>query len=163
MRKPREQKENSVHHVTVQTNRGEKSFLDLDAQAMYRDILNAAQKKFNFTLKSCEFTKNWVDLYIHVGIGCTISAIMHWIQPLFTRRWNKKHGIFGSFWRDRFFSEVVNYTEEVKEWMEKVFTRIKEKLFKGKVKIWSVKEFIFKSKPDYQHESVQLFTAFMTG
>ncbi|MDR2095856.1 MAG: transposase [Treponema sp.] len=116
---------------------------------MYRDILNAAQKKFNFTLKSCEFTENWVDLYIYVGTGCTISAIMQWVQSLFTRRWNKKHGIFGSFWRDRFFSEVINYTEEIKEWMDKVFKTIKEKLFKGKMKVWSVRELIVGKKQGF--------------
>ncbi|MDR2095764.1 MAG: transposase [Treponema sp.] len=163
MRKPREQKENGVHHVTVQTNRGEKSFLDLNAQAMYRDILKKAQKKFNFTLISCVFTENWVDLYIYVGVGCTISAIMHWVQPLFTRRWNKKYGLFGSFWRDRFFSEVIEYIEEVKEWMEQVFKRIKEKLFKGKMKIWSIKEFIAKSRPGSQIEAVPTLSAYMTG
>jgi REP element-mobilizing transposase RayT len=149
MRKPREQKENSMHHITAQTNRGEKSFLDLDAQAMYREILKAAQEKFNFTLKRCEFTENWVDLYIYVGTGCTISAVMHWVQPLFTHRWNKKHSIFGSFWRDRFFSEVIDYTKEVKEWMEEVFMRIKEKLFKGKVKVWSVRELILGKKQGF--------------
>jgi REP element-mobilizing transposase RayT len=149
MRKPREQKENSVHHVTVQTNRGEKSFLDIDAQAMYRNILKAAQEKFNFTLKSCDFMENWVDLYIYAGTGCTISAIMQWVQPRFTRWWNKKHGVFGSFWRDRFFSEVINYAEEVKEWMKQVFKTIKTKLFKGKVKVWSVREMIFGEKQDF--------------
>jgi REP element-mobilizing transposase RayT len=145
-----------VHHVTAQTNRGEKSFLDTDAQSMYRDILNAAQKKFNFTLKSCEFTESWVDLYIYVGTGCTISAIMHWIQPLFTRSWNKKHNMFGSFWMDRFFSEVINYTEEVEDWMKTVFIRIKEKLFKGKVKIWSVRELITGKKRGYAVQNPSL-------
>jgi REP element-mobilizing transposase RayT len=142
MRKPRKQKSNAVYHITVQTNRGEKEFFNYDTQNLYREILEKALKKFDFAVLSCEFTENWVDLYIRTGKNVSISAIMHWIQFVFAQKWNRKNNAFGSFWRDRFFSEIVEYTGQIQEWMEKVFIKIKSKLFCGKVKIWTIKEMI---------------------
>ena len=50
---------------------------------------------------------NHIHLLIKPGPGASLSKIMQWILGVFAQLWNKKHGLFGHLWGDRFFSRII--------------------------------------------------------
>jgi len=109
----------ALFHITVQTNTGKKHFLKKDARNMYEQVVTEAHGKYTFALISLEFCENWIDLYIRPEKDANLSRIMQWIQSRFAERWNKKRKTFGSVWRARFWSEIVQQADTAVKWMKR--------------------------------------------
>ena len=107
MRKNRELLEGAEYHVTARINRGEKIFLIREDRELFIDILKRAKKKYNFSLQNFCIMGNHIHLLIKPGPGVSLSKIMQWLLGVFAQSWNKKHGLFGHLWGDRFFSRVI--------------------------------------------------------
>jgi putative transposase len=57
-----------------------------------------------------------MDTHIHMLIkpeNCTISDIMQFIKQCFTQWLNRRFGIKGTAWEARFFSKIVEFTEDI--------------------------------------------------
>ena len=107
MRKNRELLEGAEYHVTARINRGEKIFLVQEDRELFIDILKRAKKKYNFLLKNFCVMGNHIHLIIKPGPNISLSKIMQWILGVFAQLWNKKHGLSGHLWGDRFFSRII--------------------------------------------------------
>ena len=70
-------------------------------------ILKRARKKYNFSLKNFCIMGNHIHLLIKPGSGESLSKIMQWLLGVFAQVWNKKHGLSGHLWGDRFFSRII--------------------------------------------------------
>ena len=51
---------------------------------------------------------NHIHLLIKPGAGVSLSKIMQWLLSVFAQLWNKKHGLSGHLWGDRFFSRIIS-------------------------------------------------------
>jgi len=107
MRKNRKLQEGAEYHVTARVNRGEKIFLAMEDRELFMDVLKRAKKKYNFSLKNFCVMGNHVHLLIKPGPGVSLSKIMQWLLGVFAQLWNKKHGLSGHLWGDRFFSRII--------------------------------------------------------
>ena len=101
-------KEGADYHVTARVNRGEKIFLVREDRDLFTDILKRAKKKFNFSIKNFCIMGNHIHLLIRPGPGESLSKIMQWLLSVFAQRWNKKYGLSGHLWGDRFFSRIIS-------------------------------------------------------
>lgn len=107
MRTNRKLLEGAEYHVTARVNRGEKIFLAPEDRELFMGILNRAKKKYSFSLKNFCVMGNHIHLLIKPGPGVSLSKIMQWILGVFAQLWNKRHGLSGHLWGDRFFSRII--------------------------------------------------------
>lgn len=107
MRKNRALLEGAEYHVTARINRGEKIFLVSEDRELFMSILKRAKQKFKFTLKNFCIMGNHIHLLIKPGTGISLSKIMQWLLGVFAQSWNKRHGLSGHVWGDRFFSRII--------------------------------------------------------
>jgi putative transposase len=108
MRKNRKLLEGAEYHVTARINRGEMIFSNREDRELFIDVLKRAKKKYNFSLKNFCIMGNHVHLLIKPGIGVSLSKIMQWLLGVFAQLWNRKHGLSGHLWGDRFFSRIIS-------------------------------------------------------
>jgi putative transposase len=107
MRKNRQLQEGAEYHVTARINRGERIFLAREDRELFMSILKRAKKKYNFSIKNFCIMGNHIHLLIKPGSGESLSKIMQWLLGVFAQTWNKKHGLSGHLWGDRFFSRII--------------------------------------------------------
>jgi putative transposase len=107
MRMNRKLLEGAEYHVTARINRGEKVFLILESRELFLDVMKRAKKRYNFTIKNFCIMGNHIHLLIKPGPGESLSKIMQWILGVFAQLWNRRHGLSGHLWGDRFFSRII--------------------------------------------------------
>ena len=107
MRRNRILQEGAEYHVTARINRGEKIFLAQEDRELFMDVLKRAKKRFNFSLKNFCIMGNHIHLLIKPEAGESLSKIMQWLLGVFAQLWNRKHGLSGHLWGDRFFSRII--------------------------------------------------------
>jgi len=108
MRKNRILLDGADYHVTARINRGEKIFLLREDRELFMEILKRAKKKFNFSIKNFCIMGNHVHFLLKPGPDESLSKIMQWVLGVFAQKWNKKHGLSGHLWGNRFFSRVIS-------------------------------------------------------
>ena len=108
MRKNRKLLEGAEYHVTARINRGEMIFLNPGDRELFVEILKRAKKRFNFSLKNFCIMGNHVHFLIKPGPGVSLSKIMQWLLGVFAQSWNKRHGLSGHLWGERFFSRIIS-------------------------------------------------------
>ena len=108
MRRNRQLLEGAEYHVTVRINRGEKIFLVQEDRELFMAIFKRAKKKFTFSIRNFCIMGNHVHMLIKPGHGESLSKIMQWLLGVFAQAWNKRHGLSGHLWGDRFFSRILN-------------------------------------------------------
>jgi putative transposase len=107
MRKLRILKQDAVYHVTARANRGDMVLFCPAMRQLFLNLLERAKKKYGFVIHNFCIMGNHVHLIIRPGPKGSLSKIMQWVLGLFARAWNKKHGVKGHVWGDRFFSKTV--------------------------------------------------------
>jgi putative transposase len=107
MRKNRKLLEGAEYHVTARINRGETIFMTREDRELFMNTLKRAKKKYNFSLKNFCIMGNHIHLLIKPGPGVSLSKIMQWLLGVFAQLWNKRHGLSGHLWGDRFFSRII--------------------------------------------------------
>src|SRR5262249_7726053 len=51
--------------------------------------------------------ENHFHFIIQPGRGVSLSAVMQWIMSVFAMSWNRRHGLTGHVWGERFFSRII--------------------------------------------------------
>jgi REP element-mobilizing transposase RayT len=82
----------ALYHVIIKANRQEKVFHNDAMRELFMGVVEKAKKKFNFELLNFVVMGNHVHLLIRPGEGESLSKIMQWIMPMFTRAWNRANG-----------------------------------------------------------------------
>ena len=112
MRKNRELLEGAEYHVSARINRGEMVFRIREDRELFMSIIKRAKRKFNFLLKNFCIMGNHIHFIIKPEAGNSLSKIMQWILGVYAQTWNKKHGLSGHLWGERFFSRIIKGIED---------------------------------------------------
>ena len=80
---------------------------------MFLTIIARAKKKYRFKLKNFCIMNNHFHFIIKPARGTSLSKIMQWILSVFAMAWNKKHNHSGHVWGERFFSRIIEGTQDM--------------------------------------------------
>jgi len=75
--------------------------------------LAKAKKRYRFQVMNFCVMGNHVHLQIHPDLGESLSEIMRWLLGGFASAFNRKHGLTGHFWGDRFHSRVLDGLRQI--------------------------------------------------
>jgi putative transposase len=112
MRKARILMDGCKYHITARINRKEMILQKPIEKMHFLKVVSQAQNKYNFTLQNFCIMDNHIHFILFPKNGASLSAIMRWILGVFAIRYNKRHGISGHVWGDRFFSRIINSFRE---------------------------------------------------
>ncbi|MEI6874440.1 MAG: transposase [Spirochaetota bacterium] len=107
MRQPRHLVEGAWYHVTVRVNRREMLLDRGNARDLFLVFLARAKKKYRFCVANFCVMGNHVHLLLQPDRSECLSDIMRWLLGNFAKAYNKKQGLCGHFWGDRFHSRVL--------------------------------------------------------
>jgi REP element-mobilizing transposase RayT len=107
MRKPRQLREGAKYHVSARANRQEMILRKDAIKDLFLDVVKRAKKKYAFKLENFCVMENHFHLVIQPSIGVSLSVIMRWIMSVFAMTWNRRHGLNGHVWGERFFSRII--------------------------------------------------------
>jgi putative transposase len=123
MRQNRHLVQNAIYHVTAKINRGEFVFQDAAMRTLFLEYIKRLKKKHSFAIYNFCIMDNHIHFVIRPDRGSSLSKIMQWLLGNYAKGWNKRHGVTGHLWGDRFFSRVV---EEGREALMRLFRYVSE-------------------------------------
>jgi putative transposase len=95
------------YHVSIRANRKE-MILEADANKdLFLSVVKEATRRYSFRLENFCVMGNHVHFIIQPAIGESLSAIMQWIFGVFAMRFNRRFGLTGHVWGERFFSRII--------------------------------------------------------
>jgi putative transposase len=115
MRKPRQLLNGALYHVVARANRQELVMRGAATKALFVRTLRRARKRYAFRLENFCVMGNHFHLMIRPGPHESLSRIMQWIMSVYAMAWNRRRGVSGHVWGERFFSRVV---EGIKAFLE---------------------------------------------
>ena len=107
MRRARILYTNAEYHVTARINRGEFIFDSVEVKNLFLSTVQRAKKKYDFRLRNFTIMDNHIHFLIKPEKDNSLSKIMQWILSVFAICYNKKYGLKGHVWYDRFKSVVI--------------------------------------------------------
>ncbi len=114
MRKPRQIIPGARYHVTARTNRKVPELGFCQIKLMLEEVISRAKRKYSFRVLNFCIMDNHVHLIIEPIKGESLSAIMKWILCVFAMAYNRRMGVSGHFWGDRFYSRPIESREELR-------------------------------------------------
>lgn len=108
MRKPRIIRDGALYHVVARANRREYILSPDEIKSMFLDVVAGAKRKYRFHIVNFCVMNNHFHFMIAPLKGENISRIMQWILSVFAVRYNKRFGLCGHVWYDRFKSKIVD-------------------------------------------------------
>ena len=108
MRHPRQLIDGAWYHITARVNRREMLLDRGEVRDLFLVFLARAKKRYRFQVANFCVMGNHIHLQIKPGRGEGLSAIMRWLLGYFARAYNKKRGLSGHFWGDRFHSRILD-------------------------------------------------------
>jgi REP element-mobilizing transposase RayT len=127
MRQNRHLVPNAVYHVTARINRGEFVFLDAAMRVLFLKYVKHLKTKYSFAIYNFCIMGNHIHFVIRPDKD-SLSKIMQWLLGTYAKGWNKRHGVTGHLWGDRFFSRVV---EGGREAFRRLFKYVSENPVEG--------------------------------
>ena len=128
MRQNRHLVPNAIYHVTAKINRGEFVFLDAAMRILFLEYVKLLKTKYSFAIYNFCIMGNHIHFVIRPDKGSSLSKIMQWLLGNYAKGWNKRHGVTGHLWGDRFFSRVV---DECRESLRRLFRYVSENPVEG--------------------------------
>ena len=107
MRKARIIEQGATYHVVAKTNRGEFILNSDEMKEMFLSIMERAKRKFDFKIKHFCIMSNHIHLLLEPAPGTSLSKLMQWILSVFAIRFNRRYGLTGHVWYDRFKSTII--------------------------------------------------------
>jgi putative transposase len=95
------------YHVSARFNRNEFILSPRADKLLFLYVLKRARKKYRFRLENFCLMSSHFHFLIRPDEGESLSRIMQWILSVFARQWNRRHGMRGHVWGERFFSRIV--------------------------------------------------------
>lgn len=117
------------YHVTIRANRREMIFAQDDVKRLFVSTLKEAKHRFDFNVENVCIMENHVHFILRPALGESLSVIMQWMLSVFAIRYNKRFGLTGHVWGERFYSKII---ESMCEYI-RVFTYIDENPFTAKL------------------------------
>lgn len=115
MRKPRRLVPGAEYHVIARVNRSEFILETPAVKEMMMTVLSQAKERYGFRLANYCVMSNHLHLIIAPADGSSLSRIMQWVLSVFAIRYNRRYGLRGHVWYDRFHSNVI---AGLRRWLE---------------------------------------------
>ena len=113
-RRPREQTEGSLQHITVRGNRGLPIFVDNADRRAFVGALSHSGQLTGWSLLSYCLMRNHAHLLVRVGAG-GLSVGMHSLTTRHAHRFNAAHGTSGHLFERRFHTSVIRHDAHLLE------------------------------------------------
>ncbi|MDR2900411.1 MAG: transposase [Treponema sp.] len=108
----RQLKTDASYHVSGKINRGEIIFDNKSIKTLFLDVVKRCKKKYSFSIENFVITGNYTRFIIHPRKNASLPKIMQWINSVFAKSYNKKMGIKGRLWQERYFSVIIETMEQ---------------------------------------------------
>ncbi len=103
----RQLQQGATYHVICKINRDEIIF-DNDAIVMLLlNIIIRCKKKYSFSVQTFCIMGNHIHFLLRPGKHASLPSIMQWINSVFAKAYNRKRGISGRLWKERYFSRII--------------------------------------------------------
>lgn len=99
--------EKTTFHVMARCTNNEFLFRLNEDFERYKFILGLAKKHFQFDLNNYIIMNNHVHLMIMVHHQEELSRIMRWLNGIYSKDYNQRHGRKSHFWRARYRAKVI--------------------------------------------------------
>lgn len=73
----------------------------------YKEILLLAKGRFPFEINNYTLMNNHSHLIMTIGNGSSLSEIMRWINGIYSKDYNRRHGRCSHFWRSRYKAKPI--------------------------------------------------------
>ena len=124
MRRNRKLEFGASYYLTCNINRFKEELKEDDIKELFVTTLKRAKEKFKFDVYDIIILNDHFhmvlkpdpkdkDIYL-------LSKIMQWILSVFAINYNKKTGLKGKVWYDRFKSEIIETAEEIVKFVERI-------------------------------------------
>lgn len=80
---------------------------------LFLATLRRAKKKYHFQISNFSILGNHFHLIITPGREESLSVIMQWVLSVFAMAYNRKLGLTGHVWGERFYSKVIDGLKEL--------------------------------------------------
>jgi len=107
MRKRRQLQEGASYYVLARANRDEMILGSDDFKKLFIEVMLRAKKKYSFQFYNFCILGNNIRFILRPSEGVSLSLIMQWILSVFAILYNRRLGLKGHVWYDRFRSEVL--------------------------------------------------------
>lgn len=114
MRRPRYLIDGAEYHVIARINRGEFVLRDDSVKDLLLKVFEEAHKKYRFSVRDFTVMDNHFHFIMRPKRGESLSRIMQWVLSVFAVRFNRRFGLFGHVWYDRFKSKVIT---SLRQWL----------------------------------------------
>jgi REP element-mobilizing transposase RayT len=108
----RQLRSGATYHVICKINRDEVIFDNAIIIALLFEIIERCKKKYSFSIKKLHIMGNNVQFILLPGKNASLPKIMQWINSVFAKTYNRKMGISGRLWKERYSSKIIENTEE---------------------------------------------------
>lgn len=96
------------YHVFARANRKEMILNAKDIKDLLLSVIKQAKGKYDFRLENICIMENHFHLIIRPGVDECLSTIMQWILGVFAMRYNRRKGLTGHVWGERFKSVILS-------------------------------------------------------
>jgi REP element-mobilizing transposase RayT len=103
----RQLKQGASYHVICKINRDEIIFDNSIIIAIFYDIVKRCKKKYSFSLENFSIMGNHIHFMLRPGKNASLPRIMQWMNSVFAKTYNRKMGISGRLWKERYFSKII--------------------------------------------------------
>jgi len=107
MRQPRKLRSDARYHVTARINRAKMELESTVIKEMLLDVITRAKSKYKFKINAHSIMSNHVHLMIQPANGHDLPKIMQWSLSVFAMAYNRKFGLTGHVWQDRYRSFII--------------------------------------------------------
>jgi hypothetical protein len=119
MRKLRTLKQDVWYEIHTAINNREPLFRFRQALALFRQVLEAAKRRFVFEIAGIRLEDEWLLFYIRPADGLELPDILKWMKQTFAVRYNRLMGRTGHIWGDRYGSVILEGEPPEEEGAEK--------------------------------------------
>ncbi|MFP4509080.1 MAG: REP-associated tyrosine transposase [Spirochaetaceae bacterium] len=114
MRTPRQTMPGGLYHVVARINRQEFALRNPEIKEMLLLVIARSRKKYRYEIISICVMDNHIHLMLRMAQNESLSKTMQWILSVFAIRYNKRMGIRGHLWYDRFKSRLIKTVQHFK-------------------------------------------------
>jgi REP element-mobilizing transposase RayT len=107
MRKPRIILKGATFHVSARTNHDHSYLKKPQTKALLRKTFRDTLFKYDFKWRKFRISPTHIEFVIRPADAKLLSVIMQYFLGVFAQRFNRKSGLWGHFWGDRFKSEIL--------------------------------------------------------
>ncbi len=112
MNRRRQLKSGASYHVICKINRDEIIFDDDVITVLLLDIIIRCRKKHSFRVRNFCIMGNHIHFILTPGKDSSLPRIMQWINSVFAKAYNRKMGISGRLWKERYFSRIIETVKQ---------------------------------------------------